>query len=56
MTDKLNKIIHTLPIDVEWLYSYVIDLCKNGFLLKKMEIKTRRESCHKNSGWEKKFT
>lgn len=29
--EKLNKIVKSLPIDVECLYSYVIYICKYGF-------------------------
>lgn len=42
--EKLNKIVKVVPVDVERLYSYIIDLTKNGFCIKKTPYRDRRMS------------
>jgi hypothetical protein len=39
--EQLVRAVNTVPIDVEWLFSWVIGLAKNGFGVKKTVRKQR---------------
>lgn len=44
-----------MPVDVEWLYSYILDLAKNGFSIKRNNPKDKRYSLKKFDNSELKM-